>query len=200
MVAAVYVPYFFISKYALDLGVDPDMAFYIISCMNTMSVLGRFPPNLLADRYGGINVLLPTALGTIVVLFCFPLVHTLAGLIFIGISYCLITGGMVSIPALTIANLTEDPTQYGTRIGMGYSVAALGALIGNPIAGAAKRTIVAGTSEPRTSIDRNGLSASEVQDEYRGPFYFAAGCMAIATILMGTTRLYAKGRKLKAKI
>lgn len=51
MVAGVYVPYFFIQSYALDLGVDEHMTFNIISIMNAATFFGRFPYNYLADMY-----------------------------------------------------------------------------------------------------------------------------------------------------
>jgi hypothetical protein len=51
MVAGVYVPYFFIQSYALDLGIDEHMTFNIISIMNAATFFGRFPYNYLADMY-----------------------------------------------------------------------------------------------------------------------------------------------------
>lgn len=50
MVAAAYVPLFYIGDYALAIGVDASMATYILSIMNTASLLGRLPPSILADK------------------------------------------------------------------------------------------------------------------------------------------------------
>ena len=88
----------------------------------------------------------------------------------------------MSIPPLVIANLTPDPSEYGTRIGMGYTIAAIGALVGNPIAGAARR------------------SAPTAQEEFQGTWYFAAAGMVVATLLMLWTRVGTKGWALNAKI
>lgn len=45
------------------------------------------------SRYGPINVLVPSALGTLTVAYCFQGVGNLAGIIAIGICYCLMTSG-----------------------------------------------------------------------------------------------------------
>lgn len=50
MMASVYVPFFYVQKYALSLKVDDDMAFYLLSLMNATSLIGRIGPNLLADQ------------------------------------------------------------------------------------------------------------------------------------------------------
>jgi hypothetical protein len=49
MVAGVYVPYFYIQHYALDLGISEDMTFNVVSIMNAATFFGRFPYNYLAD-------------------------------------------------------------------------------------------------------------------------------------------------------
>lgn len=51
MVAGVYVPYFYIQHYALDLGINDSMTFNIVSIMNAATFFGRFPYNYLADMY-----------------------------------------------------------------------------------------------------------------------------------------------------
>lgn len=49
MISSVYVPFFYIQKYALQLNVNDDMAFYLLSIMNASSLIGRIGPNILAD-------------------------------------------------------------------------------------------------------------------------------------------------------
>jgi hypothetical protein len=49
MVAGVYVPYFYIQEYALEIGIDSDMTYNVVSIMNAATFLGRFPYNYLAD-------------------------------------------------------------------------------------------------------------------------------------------------------
>lgn len=49
MIMSVYIPFFYIQNYALDLGVSTSMAFYLLSIMNASSLLGRLLSNWLAD-------------------------------------------------------------------------------------------------------------------------------------------------------
>jgi hypothetical protein len=55
MVAGVYVPYFFIQSYALDLFIDESMTFNVVAIMNAATFFGRFPYNYLADMYAQIS-------------------------------------------------------------------------------------------------------------------------------------------------
>jgi hypothetical protein len=51
MVAGVYVPYFFIQSYALELNIAANTTFNIVAIMNAATFFGRFPYNYLADMY-----------------------------------------------------------------------------------------------------------------------------------------------------
>jgi hypothetical protein len=44
----------------------------------------------------------------------------------------------MSLPAPTITNITRNKSEYRIRMGMGYIVAAIGALVVNPIVSAAR--------------------------------------------------------------
>ncbi|KAI8206831.1 Major facilitator superfamily transporter [Colletotrichum sp. SAR 10_65] len=139
MIGSVYIPFFYVDAYAIRLGVDESTSFYILSAMNAASLFGRLAPNWLADKYGGISIMMPCCLGSAVVLFLLRFAHDMPGLIAVSVVYGFVSGGMVSLPPATIANLTDDMADYGTRMGMGYTIASIGALIGNPIGGAAQR-------------------------------------------------------------
>ncbi|ORY12331.1 major facilitator superfamily transporter [Clohesyomyces aquaticus] len=185
-VAGTYIPYFYIQKYALELGINEDMTFNVVSIMNAATFFGRFPYNYLADMYGGITVLIPCCLATSLILFLWRFVHSLSGLIVISATYCFVTGGLVSLPAVTIANLTKNKSEYGTRMGMGYTVAALGALVGNPIAGAARR----GGGGEKIGM---GMSAEDVMARWQGAWFVAGGALLMSTLLMGWAR-WIRGR------
>ena len=49
MVSGVYIPYFYIQEYALEIGTDADMTYNVVSIMNAATFFGRFPYNYLAD-------------------------------------------------------------------------------------------------------------------------------------------------------
>jgi hypothetical protein len=60
MVAGVYVPYFFIQSYALELNIAESMTFNIVAIMNAATFFGRFPYNYLADMYVNKSSISPT--------------------------------------------------------------------------------------------------------------------------------------------
>ncbi|KAF2148176.1 major facilitator superfamily transporter [Myriangium duriaei CBS 260.36] len=181
MIASVYVPFFFIESYGIRLGVDADTSFYLLSVMNAASFLGRLAPNWLADKYGGMSVMAPCCFCTALTLFFFRFAHDLPGLIVISLVYGFVSGGMVALPPATIANLTPNQSESGTRMGMGYTIASIGALIGNPIGGAAQRY--------------EGLSTSEVQKEFQGTWIFAGSLMmACAVLIVLAKKLQTRGQ------
>jgi hypothetical protein len=152
----------------------------------------KCPKLITVPRYGGIAVLVPCCLFTSIILFLWRFTHTISGLIVISTTYCFVTGGLVSLPAVTIANLTHDKSEYGTRMGIGYTVAAIGALVGNPIAAAAKGS----TSD--VTLLQGGLD--EVMERWQGAWFVAGGALLIATILMSWARILRGGLDLKVKL
>ncbi|KAK5988390.1 MFS-type transporter dbaD [Cladobotryum mycophilum] len=183
MIASVYVPFFFVQEYALRLSVNKDMAFYLLSIMNATSLAGRIMSNWLADRYGGINLMIPGCFSSAIVLFLFRFAAGQPGLIAVSAVYGFISGGMVSLPPATIANLTSDLSQLGTRLGLSYTVAAFGALVGNPMAGAARKDEGSRTDE------------ATIQKEYQGTWILGGSLMLLATGFL----LIARSLKLRQK-
>jgi fatty acid desaturase len=68
-------------------------------------------------------------------------------------------------------------------MGMGYTVAAIAALVGNPIAGAV----------------RDGGN-SDVMASWQGAWFVAGGCLAVATGLMVWARVLRGGLDVRIKI
>lgn len=168
---------------------------------------------------GPINVLVPSAVGTLTVAYCFQGVGNLAGIIAIGVCYCLMTSGeslltylptylpiclskltptspsptgMVSLPPMTITQLSKDPSEYGTRIGMGYTVASIGALFGSPLAGLT-------LTDPRADAG-NFPSVAEAQAAYRGVWLVAGTNMAVSCALMVLVRFMVVGKNWKSRV
>lgn len=117
--------------------------------------------------YGGVNVMIPACFLSAVMAFILRAVFNEAGLIAVSSLYGFISGGMVSLPPAMIANLTINTEEYGTRIGVGYTIAAFGALIGNPIAGA----LQFGSKSSKQSV----------QELYQGTWFFAGSIMLLCT-------------------
>ncbi|KAI0052175.1 MFS general substrate transporter [Auriscalpium vulgare] len=133
----IYVPFIFISAYALEkTDADENLAFYLVPILNAASALGRIFPNILADRAGSMNVLIPCAFACAILAYTWMAVRTTGDLLAFGLLYGFFSGSFVSLPPSVIANLSPDVRLVGTRLGMSFCIAGLGVLVGNPVAGA----------------------------------------------------------------
>ncbi|KAG8532390.1 uncharacterized protein KY384_002875 [Bacidia gigantensis] len=47
---AFFIPFFYVQTYALNIGMNQDLAFYTLSVMNASGMIGRLVPNFLADK------------------------------------------------------------------------------------------------------------------------------------------------------
>ncbi|KAL2841045.1 MFS general substrate transporter [Aspergillus pseudoustus] len=132
-----YFPFFYLPTYlSTALHSSSNTAFYSIAIINAASVFGRILSGLLADKLGSVNTILPMSLATAILAFAWLGIHNIAGIIVFTILYGFTSGGIVSLPTTILVSLTADMRVLGTRMGMCFSVAGLGLLIGNPIAGA----------------------------------------------------------------
>ncbi|KAF3054188.1 hypothetical protein E8E11_012003 [Didymella keratinophila] len=120
-VASSFVPFFFIQEYAIGLGVSKDMTFNLLSIMNAANIFGRFVPNYIADRYGGVNTLLPLSPACIVTMCMLPLAQNLSGLIAISLVYGFLSGGVIIIPRNSTAT-TKDQLKHGESRGSGPDI------------------------------------------------------------------------------
>lgn len=135
--AGLYFPFFYLPTYFTSfLHSDGDIAFYIIAILNAASVFGRIAPGILADHFGSLNTIIPISLIAAVLAFAWIVIRNEAGTIVFAILYGFASGAIVSLPATILARLTSNLSILGTRMGMSFTFAGLGLLIGNPIAGA----------------------------------------------------------------
>ena len=131
-----YIPFFYIIPYAVaKTGTSVSFAFYLVSILNASSFFGRIIPNYIADIVGPFNVLIPCMIMAGVLAFCWIAVHNVAGIVAFAIFYGFFSGTFVSLPASIIGSLSPDLKSVGARMGMLFSVAGFGVLIGSPIGG-----------------------------------------------------------------
>lgn len=128
--------FFYIQLYAITKRVtDENLAFYLLSILNASSVFGRIIPNFIADKVGPLNIIVPCAvMSGILALVLIP-VHNLGGIVIVTLLYGFFSGTFVSLPPTIIVHLSPNRGLIGTRLGMSFSIVAVGSLIGNPIAG-----------------------------------------------------------------
>lgn len=48
---AFFIPFFYAETYALNIGLDSQMSFYILIIMNAGGLIGRLLPNAIGDRF-----------------------------------------------------------------------------------------------------------------------------------------------------
>ncbi|KAI0067484.1 MFS general substrate transporter [Artomyces pyxidatus] len=133
----VYIPFYYISPYAIQkTSSSANLAFYFIPILNAGSVFGRIVPNIIADKMGSINTLIPCAFACAILAFSWIAVESTGGLLAFAILYGFFSGSFVSLPPSALVGLAPDMRLVGTRMGMSFSVAGLGVLIGTPVAGA----------------------------------------------------------------
>lgn len=132
-----YFPFFYLPTFFSSyLHSDGNLAFYIIAILNAASVFGRITPGLVADRIGSLNTMIPISLIAATLAFVWIGVRNIGGATVFSILYGYASGAIVSLPPTILAKLTPDMSALGTRMGMCFTFAGLGILIGNPIAGA----------------------------------------------------------------
>ena len=131
-----YVTVFYISFYGLAKRLTtPEISFYLVPIFNAASTFGRIIPNIIADKTGPLNVLVPATTITGVLSFCLLAAKNSAGLIVLAAFYGFFSGTFVSLPPSVIVSVTKNRAVIGTRMGMAFTVLGLGSLAGGPGAG-----------------------------------------------------------------
>lgn len=131
-----YIPFFYMQSFAIDKGImDSRLAFYMLAVLNAASVFGRIIPNFLADKVGPLNMLIPCCAISTILAFCWIPVSSTAGVLIFCILYGFFSGTFVSLPPTTVVSLSPSLAVVGTRMGMSFSFAAFGILVGTPVAG-----------------------------------------------------------------
>jgi MFS family permease len=180
-----FVPLTFIIVQARAQGMSASLASYLISILNAASTFGRIIPAHFGDIFGVFNIMiLLTGLGAVVSLALWlPSTimasgHTNALIIVFTIGYGFASGCIFSIIPALIAKISPDIRKLGVRTGSLYAVAATGALIGSPIAGAI------------ASVEGNGFLELTL---------FSGILLMIGASFIVLARLKLTGMKLKAK-
>jgi predicted MFS family arabinose efflux permease len=128
-----YVELFYISFFGQATGfTNSSMSFYLVPILNAGSVFGRTLPNILSDRIGPLNVIIPGAFICAILVFCNMAVENLGGIVVQALLFGFFSGIFIALPPVCFFSLTADKTKLGTRLGMGFAVIALGVLAGGP--------------------------------------------------------------------
>ncbi|KAF2665743.1 monocarboxylate permease-like protein [Microthyrium microscopicum] len=131
-----FLPFQFLIAQAIQEGMSPTLAGYLIPILNAGSVFGRIVPAHLGDKYGTFNVMIAfTAFGAIIDLALWLTAHGNAAIIVFAVLYGIASGCTLSILPAMVASIS-DVKQLGVRTGVMYAFSSTGVLVGGPIAGA----------------------------------------------------------------
>ncbi|CEH12521.1 Monocarboxylate transporter [Ceraceosorus bombacis] len=173
---ALYIPFFFITPYArAQTGANATLATYMLPILNGASTFGRVLGGSVAGRIGPLNTLIPCTLAAAILAFAWIGIHNVPGIIVFSVLYGFFSGTFVSLPPSTMAALSSDLSQIGTRMGQSFFVAGLGVLIGTPVAG----VLIKGDDFVRTQV-------------------FCGALIAVSVVLMVTARVVRTGPVLLA--
>ncbi|KAH7131123.1 MFS transporter, MCP family, solute carrier family 16, member 10 [Dactylonectria macrodidyma] len=131
-----FIPMTYITSYALSYGMSTGTAYRMVMLLNVGSLIGRWLPGWLGDKWGRFNAQIAAlSLCLVSVLgIWLPLGHRIAGLTAFVVLFGLGSGSGISLVPVCIGQLckTED---YGKTFTAIYSVASFGSLIGIPLGG-----------------------------------------------------------------
>ena len=132
-VIGLYTMLFYVPSFAISRNITSDtLAFYLLPILNGASLLGRFVPNVLADKFGALNVAPVTTFVCAILLFCMISIRSTASLVVMASLFGFFSGAFVSLPGMALVVLTKDKSRVGTRIGMSLALTGFGALAGGP--------------------------------------------------------------------
>ncbi|KAI0768225.1 major facilitator superfamily domain-containing protein [Trametes elegans] len=130
------IPYFYIQLYAKYRGVQPHIANYLLAILNAMNIPSRIIPGWLADKTGPLNVMVPAAaISAILVLGLWLPSKSAGAIIAFAALYGLVAGSFVSLLPTYIATISPREV-YGARLGSVYIFVGIATLVGTPTGGA----------------------------------------------------------------
>ncbi|KAI1385225.1 MFS general substrate transporter [Hypoxylon trugodes] len=135
----VYFAFYYLAAFSRS-QITPTLGYTnslnLLLLLNGIGILGRLLPNHLADRFGPLNLMIPTCLVCGVCLLSWMAVKTPAGVYGWTSIFGIFAGALQSLFPAGLSSLTTDLRKQGTRMGMVFTIVSFAVLTGNPIAGA----------------------------------------------------------------
>ncbi|EIT74471.1 monocarboxylate transporter [Aspergillus oryzae 3.042] len=136
MFIGMFFPLFYIPSYAVSRSMSATLSGYLLAILNAASTFGRVIPGILADKFGRLNAFMVGGITTAIVIFCFNLATTNAGLIVYSAVIGFTSGTIISGASAAFTLCPKDPRDMGTYMGMGIALSSFATLIGPPVNGA----------------------------------------------------------------
>ncbi|KAL3424969.1 MFS monocarboxylate [Phlyctema vagabunda] len=126
--------FFYVTPWTVSLGLDGNMAFYMVSIVNAASLFGRILPGILADRIGPYNVMVLAVVLSGIVCMCWTTAKSLGGIIVLSLAYGFTSGAVIALQSACAAAVVK-PQHYGIAMGAVMSFLSIAGLVGTPING-----------------------------------------------------------------
>ncbi|KDR72268.1 hypothetical protein GALMADRAFT_253094 [Galerina marginata CBS 339.88] len=134
--AGVYFPIFYLQLDSIKHGLNPNFAFYSLVILNGSSLFGRLASGFLAAIFEIGNLVIIATASCGILIFSMISLSSVVSVVLIAIFYGFFSGIFVALMGPMVANLADDVSEIGLRMGVGFTLAGLGGLIGTPIGGA----------------------------------------------------------------
>ena len=124
---------------AAEAGIGNNLALSLVAIANGASFFGRFSSGYLGGRVGSLNVLFPFTVVAGIMSWAWPYATDSgsAALVVVIVLYGIATGAFVGLIGTPMGHKAfGQQGDIGRRIGMIFTVCAIGALCGTPISGA----------------------------------------------------------------
>ncbi|KJZ72135.1 hypothetical protein HIM_08400 [Hirsutella minnesotensis 3608] len=135
---ALYIPLLYLPLFTIIRipKVNPDLTVDLLAILNGSSIVGRLLAGLAASVVAPTEVVAVCLAASVVILFCWIAVYTVAGTVVWSVFWGMTSGILVTLPGAFIPLFCPSMDVIGTRVGMYWLSAGIGMLIGSPMAGA----------------------------------------------------------------
>jgi predicted MFS family arabinose efflux permease len=116
-----FAPLFYLTGWTISLGLDADMAFYMVSIANGASLFGRVLPGLMADRLGPFNIMIICTLLSSIVCMAWTAATSMVGIIFISLAYGFGSGAVIGLQGVCASQVVKA-SEYGIAMGFIMSI------------------------------------------------------------------------------
>ncbi|KAF9339001.1 hypothetical protein BGZ91_007313 [Linnemannia elongata] len=142
VISGYFSPFFFITSYAIQHGVEQSTAALMVGLMNGSAAIGRIFMGFILDRIGSINALcISTFATTLTLFFLWMFANTSTTMITFSIAYGLCGGAHVSSAISASSTIAGGLDRLGSVTGIMYAVMTIGSTVGSPISGTILDTI-----------------------------------------------------------
>ncbi|KAJ5547729.1 hypothetical protein N7513_004963 [Penicillium frequentans] len=132
----IYIPWFYITSYAMQYGASESLAFYTAAILNGGAFLGCYALGIIADSgWGFYNSLTVTTFACGVVGFAWIGAHQIGGIIAWAVVYGILSGALQAIFSPCLSLLAPAPEVIGSWNGIGITIVSFAVLGTGPIAG-----------------------------------------------------------------